>query len=166
MRDAARTPFLGLGHWPTVSFTSPLTLRSFPTHDTRGNCLTASSSFCPARKLRRRGRAPESIHDPSGLQNTRVPLSWHRARPGNVMSHVKCDRSCRRAYVLLYGRTQATSGSVAGARPGATFGALDQGVPAPTTWSAQQKVEDKNSLSGSDMGTKEEVKHNFRTPPR
>jgi hypothetical protein len=47
-KDAARTPFLGLGHGPTIRFTSALILRSFPTHDPHGNCPTASSSFRPA----------------------------------------------------------------------------------------------------------------------
>jgi hypothetical protein len=148
-KDTARAPFLGLGRGPTIRFTSALTLRSFPMHDSRGNCPTASSGFRPVQKLRRRGRAPESMHDPSALPSTRVPLFWRRARPGNMTSHIKCDRSCRRAYALLFGRTLATSVSVAEARPGASYSwCSGLGAPRARRLAYSMMAKDKESPSG------------------
>jgi hypothetical protein len=117
--------------------------------------------FCLARESRHRGSAPESMHDPSGLQNTHVPLFWRHAKPGTVIGHIKFDRSCRRACAPLFGRTQATGGSVAGARPGATICALDQGVPAPVAWPAPRRERIRTHRAAARSRHCRPVSHHF-----
>jgi hypothetical protein len=63
------------------------------------------------------------------------------------MSHVKRDRSCRWACPILLGRTQATGGSVAGARPGATISALGLGGPNTCHSARSTRKRDKDLLS-------------------
>jgi hypothetical protein len=100
-----------------------------------GKCPTMSSSFRLAQELRHHGRAPESMHGPSGLRSTRVPLFWRHARPSNMTSRIKCDRSCRRAALHClavpcnkWKRCQGTTeGYYRCSRPG---------VPAPVAWPA------------------------------
>jgi hypothetical protein len=125
-----------------------LTPRSFPTHGPCGNCPTTPCIFHHARELRCRGRAPESMHDPSGLQSTQVLLFWHRDGSGSMTSHVKRDRSCHRACAILFGHTQATGGSVGGARPGATVGALGLGSPSTDRLACATRRKDKDPPSG------------------
>jgi hypothetical protein len=124
-------PFIGLGRGPSVCFASALTPRSFPTHDPHGNCPTTPHVSRHMQESRRCGRTPESMHDPLGLHSAQVLLFWHRDGSGSVTSHVKRDRSCHWAYALLLGHTQATGGSIVGARPGATVGALRLGCGDP-----------------------------------
>jgi hypothetical protein len=44
-RGCCPKPFIGHEHGPTVCFTPALTPRSFPTHDSCGNCPTTLSIF-------------------------------------------------------------------------------------------------------------------------
>jgi hypothetical protein len=65
-----------------------------------------------------------------------------------MTSHVKCDRSCRRACAPLFVHTLATSGSVAGEWPVATVIAMDQGGPSAVRLARSMKAEDKDSPDG------------------
>jgi hypothetical protein len=66
-------------------------------HGPRGKCPTTPCIFRPARESRHHGRAPESMHDPSGRRSTQVLMFWRRDRSASVTGHVKRDRSCHRA---------------------------------------------------------------------
>jgi hypothetical protein len=88
------------------------------------------------------------MHDRSGLRSTQVPLFWRHPKPRNMTGHTKCDRPCRRACAPLFGYTQATGGSVAGARSGATVSVLDQGDPSTCRLARSMKGKCKDSTSG------------------